>query len=115
MLSPLGRATTILNSDKTDLFRSEFLWLTGDRGFLVQGRRSAEGGSKVRGRRSAQGGSKVGDPSKNRGVARAQVRGVCAPRGAAGKKIPAGNEKRIPAGDGDPFSLEGEKIPGSLG
>jgi hypothetical protein len=34
--------------------------------------------------------------------------------GAAGKKIPAGNEKRIPAGDGDPFSLEGEKIPGSL-
>jgi hypothetical protein len=35
--------------------------------------------------------------------------------GAAGEKIPAGNEKRIPAGDGDPFSLEGEKIPGSLG
>jgi hypothetical protein len=25
--------------------------------------------------------------------------------GAAGKKIPAGNEKRIPGGDGDPFSL----------
>src|SRR5580692_2757661 len=33
---------------------------------------------------------------------------------SAGKKIPAGNEKRIPAGDGDPFSLEEEKIPGSL-
>jgi hypothetical protein len=30
-----------------------------------------------------------------------------------GDKIPAGNEKEIPAGDGDPFSLEGEKIPGS--
>jgi hypothetical protein len=30
-------------------------------------------------------------------------------------KIPAGNEKRIPAGDGDPFSLRGERIPGSFG
>jgi len=24
---------------------------------------------------------------------------------SAGEKIPAGNEKKIPAGDGDPFSL----------
>jgi hypothetical protein len=31
----------------------------------------------------------------------------------AGEKIPGGNEKRIPAGDGDPFSLGGERIPGS--
>ena len=31
--------------------------------------------------------------------------------GAAGEKIPAGNEKKIPAGDGDPFSLYGEKDP----
>jgi hypothetical protein len=31
------------------------------------------------------------------------------------ERIPAGNAKRIPGGDGDPFSLEGEKIPGNLG
>jgi hypothetical protein len=34
MLSPLGPATSILNSEKTDLGRSEFLWLNGDRDFF---------------------------------------------------------------------------------
>jgi hypothetical protein len=30
---------------------------------------------------------------------------------SGGDKIPAGNEKWIPAGDGDPFSLKGGKDP----
>ena len=30
-----------------------------------------------------------------------------------GEKIPGGNEIWIPAGDGDPFSLRGERIPGN--
>jgi hypothetical protein len=30
-------------------------------------------------------------------------------------RIPGGDENWIPGGDGDPFSLEGRKIPGSLG
>jgi hypothetical protein len=34
---------------------------------------------------------------------------------AGGEKIPGGNENRIPAGDGDPFSLREEKIPGRPG
>jgi hypothetical protein len=34
---------------------------------------------------------------------------------SAGEKIPGGNENRIPAGDGNPFSLREERIPGRPG
>jgi len=93
---------------KTDLGRSEFLWLNGNSGFGVSvlvralaaivhgaGRREPEFTSKARRHQEVHevGGSKIRSGHLIDGG------------GAAGKKIPAGNEKRIPAGDGDPFSL----------
>jgi hypothetical protein len=72
--------------EKTDLGGMTFLWLNGERGFSAHRCRSAP----------------VADPA----IRSPSVR-------PCRERIPGGNEKRIPGGDGDPFSLRRIRIPGS--
>jgi hypothetical protein len=105
-----GRHGHLTRIRKTDLGRIEFLWLNGDRVFFFasDARRPAQASARICGfgelvtivllvavvltvgstmRRSTPSQQNAGQDL------------------SAGEKIPAGNEKRIPAGDGDPFSL----------